>query len=46
MVERYLYSKPYKAMIKKELSITELFAVLSVVALSISVLSNAFFIIL
>ncbi|CAM4310807.1 hypothetical protein ACPR111641_13500 [Acinetobacter pragensis] len=43
MVERYLYSKPYKAMIKKELSITELFAVLSVVALSISVLSNAFF---
>lgn len=30
-------------MIKKELSITELFGVLSVVALSISVLSNAFF---
>jgi hypothetical protein len=30
-------------MIKKELSITELFGVLSVIALSISVLSNAFF---
>lgn len=30
-------------MIKKELSITELFGVLSVVALSISVFSNAFF---
>lgn len=30
-------------MIKKELSITELFGILSVVALSISVISNAFF---
>ena len=34
---------PHKIMIKKELSITELFGILSVVALSISVISNAFF---